>query len=399
MIAYLSHRFPKYTETFTYDEVAGLAAAGLPVRIYSFRAGDELDWPVEGFELRRLPRRPGPYLAALGRCALRSPGGVVLALRWTLLGRFPRRPTWRERLTALASLPRGAWLALEPGIELYHAQFANETATTALVAALLSGRRFSFRSHTAPNPQLLPTKLARAAIVLAISEHDRELLVAAGPGANVVVSRLGVRIPPGPGAREPGLIASVGSLMEKKGHHVLLESCGILAAAGIEFRCEIAGEGWMQADLERRIAELGLTGRVRLRGRLSRAEIYELLGRASLVVLASVRSEQEGDDGIPVVLMEALACGSPVVATAVSGIPEIVVDGETGLLVEPDDAEALAAAVRRLLETPELADALAEQGRRTVASDYDAATAYERAARLLAAVSEAQPPRGGPAGP
>lgn len=388
MIAYLAHRFPVATETFTYDEVGALARRGLEPVVFSFRPGDALDWPLEGTKVRLLPRaRSGAYAAALGYWAVRRPFRLLRAAVWAALGRFPRRPTRRERLAALFALPRGALLARERRVRLYHAQFANETATAALIAGYLAGRQFSFRSHTAPNPQLLGLKLRRAALVLSIGERDRASLLAVEPRARVEVARLGVELPSDAEPKEAGLVVSVGSLIEKKGHHVLIDACRILTDEGVAFRCEIAGDGWMRGELESRIERLGLGGRVLLRGHLDREKALRLLRRASVCVLASVPSEREGEDGVPVVLVEALARRTPCVASELSGIPEVVVHELTGLLVPPGDAAALAAAIRRILRDGELSRFLGEAGREHVAERYEREACYARAAELLASAA------------
>jgi glycosyltransferase involved in cell wall biosynthesis len=395
VIAYVSQRFPAATETFTYDEVRALGQAGLDVRVFSFRpalAGPS--WSTDDVELTVLPGRPGPYLRALGRWALRRPRRLLRAASWVVFGPFVRRPTWRERLAALAALPRGAVLAGIADAQLFHAQFANEAATAALVAGHLSGRPFSFRSHTAPNPQLLRTKLERAAVVLSISDYDARLLRATAPDARVEVARLGVAVPASEYERDPGLVVSVGSLIEKKGHHVLVDACAILARDGVRFRCEIVGEGWKHAELARRVAAASLEGRVVLRGALPRDETLALLGRANVAVLASVPSSSEGEDGIPVALMEAMALATPAVGTALSGIPELIRDGATGLVVPPGDAPALAAALRALLEDPALTRRLGEAGRETIRAEYDPKRVFARAAEILAAAARQEGFRG-----
>ncbi len=364
MIAFVSQRFPVGTETFTYDEVEGLRRNGLDVTVFSLRPGEPLGWPVGA--VRVLPS-PAVCLGAVAYWLLRRPLRVVRALAWL-----------RPSLASLAALPRGAWLARVPDVELYHAQFAFEAATAALIAAHLSRRPFSFRSHTGPRAPALRSKLRHAAIVLSISDYDRGLLLDVEPKAHVEVARLGVRIPPPPSAADPGLVVAVGSLIEKKGHAVLLSAVALLAERGVDVRCEIVGEGPERAALER------LAGpRATLRGQLGREETQALLARAEVCVLASVHSAREGEDGIPVSLMEALAFGKPVVASGLSGIPELVRDGETGLLVPPGDVAALADALERLLRDPELRRRLGEAGRSLVAELYAEDARAARAAELL----------------
>ena len=239
MIAYLSQRFPAATETFTYDEVVALATAGLPVEVVSFRPGEPLGWSLDGVAVETLPSLGSPrYVRALGWWLVRRPQRVLLATALVLGAQACRGVGRRERVARLAALPRGAELARRPGVTLYHAQFAESAATAALVASLLSDRPFSFRSHTAPRPDLLRAKLARAAVVLSISEHDRARLLAVETGARVELARLGVAVADTapPGGRDQALVAAVGSLIEKKGHHVLIEAVGRLREQGLAVR-------------------------------------------------------------------------------------------------------------------------------------------------------------------
>jgi len=382
VIAYLVHRFPVATQTFTYDELMVFGRTGLDMTVFSFRPGERLDWPLGSLRVRTLPRGPSvASLAALAWWARRSPARLLRSVLWALAGRFLVRPTLRERVTAALSVPRGALLARDQSIALFHAQFSNETATTALIAAHLSGRPFSFRSHTAPNPQLLVEKLRRAAVVLAISEHDRDELLAAAPGANVVLSPLGIPIPP-----TVERVVSVGSLIEKKGHDVLIEACARLRAEGLDVRCEIAGAGHLRAKLSGLIERLGVQDAVRLLGPLSRDEVLDRVASASVFALAAVPSKI-GVDGVPIALIEAMAVGTPPVSTALSGIPELVRDGETGLLVEPGDVTALADALRRLLTDENLRTRLGENARTQVRAERDAEVCYAAAAELLSGAS------------
>lgn len=388
MIAYLVHRFPVATQTFTYDELVVFERTGPETTVFSFRPGEQLDWPLDSLRVRTLPSAfSRASLGALAWWATHAPSRLLRGVLWALGGRFPVRPSLRERVSALLSIPRGALLAREPSIALFHAQFSNETATTALIAAHLSGRPFSFRSHTAPNPQLLVEKLRRAAVVLAISEHDRDELLAIAPDANVMLSPLGIPLPPSVERdREPGLVVSVGSLIEKKGHDVLIEACARLRAEGLDVRCEIAGAGQLHDSLRGLIGRLGVEDSVRLLGPLSREDVLDRVASACVFALAAVPSKI-GVDGIPVALIEAMAVGTPPVSTALSGIPELVRDGETGLLVAPRDVIGLAAALRRLLTDESLRARLGEGASAQVRAERDAEVCYAAAGELLSGAS------------
>jgi glycosyltransferase involved in cell wall biosynthesis len=167
------------------------------------------------------------------------------------------------------------------------------------------------------------------------------------------------------------MIVSVGRLRAKKGLDCLIDACALLQQQSRAFTCEIVGYGEEQPQLQARIDTLGLAGQVRLVGKLAREQVIERYAGAAVYVQPS-RIAADGDrDGIPNVLLEAMAMGVPVVATRVSGIPELVDDRINGLLVPPDDPVALADAITRLFEQPALCTDLGCRARRTVTQRFD----------------------------
>jgi colanic acid/amylovoran biosynthesis glycosyltransferase len=385
MIAYLTHQFPLPTQTFTYDEVQHLTARRPDTVVFSFRAGDDLGWPLDRLDVRILPPPSAlRMLTPLLFWARVRPVRLAKVATWCACGGFLSRPTLRERVTELLSLPRGALLARLPDVELYHAQFANESATAALVAAELSGRRFSFRSHTSPNPQSLRRKLRLATLVMAISEYDRDHLLSVEPRANVQVLRLGVQIPESVEIpRQADLVVSVGSLIDKKGHDVLIEAIRLLRNRDVPVSLMIVGEGPERRRLEARIAAYQLEASVQLTGQLPRAQTLALLAQARVCALASRPAPTTGQDGIPVALMEAMARATACVSTDISGIPELVIDGKTGLVVPSGEPGKLADALEELLADEGLSERLGHAGRQLIRERYDATTNYDRAASLL----------------
>jgi glycosyltransferase involved in cell wall biosynthesis len=198
-------------------------------------------------------------------------------------------------------------------------------------------------------------------------------------GAKTAVIHCGVdraRFAPPPSAapsRDPALIrlVTVASLQPQKGHRVLVEACRLLRARGRTVHATFVGEGEERADLEARIAAAGLDGAVELVGAQPSDRVAAIVAAADIAVQPSVVLASGKTEGIPVALMEAMAAERPVVASRVSGIPELVVDGETGLLVEPGQADQLADAIERLIDDPALARRLAEAGRRRVLAEFD----------------------------
>jgi glycosyltransferase involved in cell wall biosynthesis len=172
-------------------------------------------------------------------------------------------------------------------------------------------------------------------------------------------------------------------LVPKKGFDVLIEACQILAERRVGFTCDIAGDGPLRKELESAAEGAGLAGRVSFRGARLQDELVDAYRRASLFVLAPVMTPDGDRDGIPNVLVEAMACGVPVVSTRLSGIPELIEDGVDGLLVAPNDPWALAEAIERLLTDNALAHALGLAGRCKVEASFDMSRNTRRLASWL----------------
>jgi glycosyltransferase involved in cell wall biosynthesis len=172
-------------------------------------------------------------------------------------------------------------------------------------------------------------------------------------------------------APQPGSIVSVGRLVPKKGYADLVRALELLALRGVGFRCEIFGDGPLRETLEAQVRAAGLVGRVTFAGSRVQPEIGDAYQRATVFVLAPVVTGDGDRDGIPNVLVEAMASQVPVVSTTVSGIPELIDDGVDGLLVPPSDPPSLADAIRRVLADPELAVSLGLAARRKVEREFD----------------------------
>jgi colanic acid/amylovoran biosynthesis glycosyltransferase len=318
--------------------------------------------------LRALRRRPGLYLRLLGRLLAASAANPGFLLRTLAL--FPKSVWVAERLEA------------EETAHL-HAHFATHPATMALIVSSLTGIPWSVTVHAHDifvSQAMLREKLAAARFIRSISGFNRELLERRFPGEaadKVRVIHVGIdpevyRGLPDPAADSPTpqIILCVASHRPYKGLPMLLEACRRLRSEGVAFHCEIVGDGPLRPELERRITELGLAGTVSLLGALPQHEVTRRLGESAVFVLPSIVAPDGQMEGIPVALMEAMAAGRPVVASALSGIPELVEDGVSGFLVQPGDAPAIAAAVERLLADPALGLRMGERGREKVDREF-----------------------------
>ncbi len=261
-----------------------------------------------------------------------------------------------------------------------HAHWATYPSTAAMLLSTKLKVPFSFTAHAHDiflEDHFLADKMCSAKFTVVISEFNKKYLrerVGDAGGANVEVVHCGVvpaAFPMVTELRNPQRILAIGRLDHIKGFCHLVDACAILRDKGVMFHCDIVGSGPLESDLKTQIDALHLTGLVQLLGALKQETVREFLHNAAIFVLPSVVTPAGDRDGIPVVLMEAMASGLPVVSTHVSGIPELVEDGFTGLLAQPNDAASLAACIERLLSDPALARALVVRARKHVEQQFD----------------------------
>jgi glycosyltransferase involved in cell wall biosynthesis len=414
-VAYVLKGWPRISELFIASEIYRLEQAGLPLRLYVIKPQDEaqthpvvdrIQAPTEYLPPTTslsattlaawLRENLGPFLPALRRTARRHPAGLARAAGRALAqsvrarkGRFawPRKLYVKELLQAVALADR---LAGAPDVRHLHAHFAHGTTTVTWLCAEITGLPFSFTGHAKDiyspslNPAgLLRRKLLAANFAVTCTEANARHLKAIAPeavvhrvyhGLNADFSRLmgEERAAAAPGPNGKLRLLGVGRLVAKKGFDVVVDACGELDRRGVPFEAVIVGpDDDAGPGLRRRIAELGLDGRIRLQGQMSQEELYAEYRRASAFCLPCRILDNGDRDGIPNVLAEAMAAGTPVVTTPISGIPEIVRDGVNGLLVEPDDPRAVADAVVRLREDGDLARRISGEARATVARELD----------------------------
>ncbi len=384
-VAMLVRSWPKLSETFILEEVLALERQGADLRLYAMTAPtDEVTHGAVSrvrSPLVRVPSRAGlgDSLARHAGMALARPAAYVRAAAYVLAGGLrDGRRRWRDFV-------RAGWLASQlrrDGVQHLHVHFISDTADVGRAAAAMAGLRFSISAHAKDiylsDPADLHRKLTAAAFTVTCTDANRRALTSIAPHAPVHLMYHGIdrdvfdparRTPMSPG--EAPLILAVGRLREKKGLDTLIDACAHLHARGRHVRCDIVGYGEAHDALAHRIEAAGLGRRVRLVGKLTREQVIERYARAAVFVQPS-RIAADGDrDGIPNVLLEAMAMTLPVVASSVSGIPELVDDGVNGLLVEPDRPQALADAIERVLDDPRLAAALGRAGRQKVTEGFD----------------------------
>jgi len=412
-IAYVLTAFPRLSETFIASEVHRLEQRGLRLRLFVLKSDDPSEpHPV----VRRIAARPDylppttslsrtpllrwlaanlpSFLPGLLRTARRRPVGVAraawAALRQSLRARrpgaWPPKVYVKDFLRASEVVDR---LHAAGDVRHLHAHFCHGTTTVTWLASMMSGVPFSFTAHARDlyneslNPAgLLGRKLRAARFAVTCTEANRSHLARIANGVPVhrvyhglnadlagLLKETPVDIPP---AGHTVRALGVGRLVPKKGFDVLVDACALLRQAGLAVDATIAGqEGSHAAEVRRRIARHGLGDAVHLAGPLAQAALLREYRRATVFCLPCRVAEDGDRDGIPNVLVEAMACGLAVVTTPISGIPELVADGETGIIVPPDDPEALAAAVMRLHRDTALAGRLGRAAQALVRERFD----------------------------
>jgi colanic acid/amylovoran biosynthesis glycosyltransferase len=250
--------------------------------------------------------------------------------------------------------------------------------------------------HESANAADRRQKLADAAAVVTVSDYNCRYLAETFGEAAAGVRRIynGLELADfvyGSPHQRSETVVAVGRLVEKKGFAGLVEACAVLARRGRRLRCLIVGEGELEGDLRRQIAAAGVDDVVELVGPRPQAEVIRIVRDAAVFAAPCVVGSDGNRDGLPTVLLEAMALGTPCVSTDVTGIPEVVRDGETGLIVPQHDPESLATALERLLDSPELRTKLAHEARALIEREFDIHRNTARMRKIFAAAPAARP--------
>jgi glycosyltransferase involved in cell wall biosynthesis len=376
-IGYVLKRFPRISETFVAAEIIEMERQGEHVSIFAVSKPDEPFSHAFIDEIRAsvvyLPHRPWReplrVARALRRALRDDPRGWLGAAAASL---------WPPRLVGLRHLLQATVLLEEMRrreVTHAHAHFASTAARLANLARRMGGPTYSVTAHAKDiyhhdvRLDHLRDKLAGATFVATVSEANRRYLAGALGGHErlrlvpnaVDLQRIG---PPRSQRPAEQIVLAVGRFVEKKGLEYLVEACGRLRRAGRPVRLELVGDG----PLRRKLEDAALRWRVPavFHGSLAHEDVVPIFARAAVFCLPCVVASTGDRDGLPTAVLEAMAIGVPVVTTAVNGLADLVVDGETGLLVPERDPIALARAIERLLGDPALATRLAAQGRQAV---------------------------------
>jgi glycosyltransferase involved in cell wall biosynthesis len=384
-VGILVKTYPKISETFILEEILGLERRGLALHIFALhRPSDQIVHaacarvraPVDYISLgwRDTIQTLRAHLRTLRSDPLRYLAAAVFALRVSdkrSLIRFVQAGCLVDRMRAMA-------------LTHVHAHFVHEPGAVAEVASRMSvDVSYSLSAHAKDiylsSDEMLRRRVGGARFTVTCTEHNRQYLASRVPaGARLTRMYHGVDLDRfkrddgtiGAGGSAVPLVLAVGRLRAKKGFGVLIDACRLLREGGVELRCEIVGYGEEQPRLQAQIAAAGLQSVVELPGKLPQDEVIKRY-RAARVFALPCRLAEDGDrDGIPNVLLEAMAMRVPVISTPVSGIPELVEHGRNGLLVPANDPVALAGAIRNLIDDPAYGQRLAHAGRRTVQQHF-----------------------------
>jgi len=381
-LGYLYSRYPVLSQTFCDAEMLELERRGHEIVLASLY----------------LPKTPlrHEYLAKLRAQIRYAPSSRQLdkaAQKAKLIGRWPRGMVSRhekkygpEYKAALRA--RNAFFFVElfkrERVPHFHVHFANRAAHTAMFVKAISGIPFSITAHGQDfmsdlgSDDLLRELCAAAEFVGAETNYSRDMLAARCPESRDKIFRVynGIDLSRFPAPKttrphpEPIRFLGTGRLVPFKGFDILIDACDELRDRALNFACEIIGDGPLRTDLETRVVKQNLQERIHFAGEQSQQYVLSALRNCDVFVLASNVDERGASDIFPTVIAEAMASGKPVVSTTVAGIPELVVNGETGLLVPPSDAAALADAMERLATDESLRDDFARAGRRRIEKEF-----------------------------
>lgn len=388
-VAYILFRFPCVTETFIAEEMQKIQDEDVEIVIYSLLSPKkELIQPVSEKLLPLVRTAPGvmhlSLWAAQARYLFKSPKTY-----FGLLSELMNQPASFGiiYLKRLATFLKSIWIAKDletRNPRMIQTHFAWLSAAGASIVSQLLNIPFTVTTHAfdiySVENDLLTLVTSKAARVVTISQFNKQAMLEKNPlltPDKIKIIHCGVDLSffsknkISSTLNAPPQITSIGSLIVKKGHEYLIRACALLKEQGIPFHCVIIGSGFLEGHLKELIRRLDLEKEVELAGPQPQQWVRDRLAASDVFALACVKEEKGGRDGIPVALMEAMATGIPVISTPVSGIPELIDDGKTGLLAAEKDPESLAKGIARLFQDRELRETLRENGFSVVMSQFD----------------------------
>ncbi|MBT8329627.1 MAG: glycosyltransferase [Desulfofustis sp.] len=402
-LAYILKGYPRISETFISNEILLLENLGFTIRLFPMRKGRE-DFCHESVKqikarvdylptelLIELPRLIGPNIFCAVKQTKRYRRALATASR--RFRRTRRQATFKHLFQAGYMTEK--FLCKDPSICHLHGHFAHSPTSVTMFAAILSGLSFSFTAHAkdiyTSHPEQLREKLEQAVFVATCTRQNKAYLddLKTGVGARIHCIYHGIDLDlfqnddHRAAISPPYRLLTVARIIEKKGLPTVYQALRRLVDKGIDFEHTLIGDGDDRESVFRLIEELGLSSHCRWLGTKPHDEVLDQFRCSDLFILGSKIAADGDRDGIPNVLVESLAMGIPAVATNVSSIPEIVIDGETGLTVEQEDSEALSEALLQLLTDQQLRQRVINKGKALVSEHFDNSRLIVDLARLF----------------
>ncbi len=397
-VAYIVSRFPKLSETFILREMIAIEKEDCDVSLFPIILENaKVVHPEARSWLERLHYHPWFSLDIVYANFLQFLKSPTLYISLWYIVAKENASSLKFLVRALLILPKAVRIAADvstKSISHIHAHFATHPALVAWVIHKLTGISYSITVHAHDifvDRSMLGVKLQDAAFIVSISEFNREFLsniFGDWVARKTYIIHCGIQAQVYEGPASPKTdsqfdILSIGSLQPYKGMQYLIEACAILKSRGIPIHCRIVGEGEDRQFLEDTIRRFNIHDSVELLGARNQQEVASFLKEAKVYVQPSVITPSGKMEGIPVSIMEAFAAGLPVIASKISGIPELVVEGETGYLVPPEDANKLAEMLEYVYSDLEKANLLAQSGREKVLREFEIEASARDLARLF----------------
>lgn len=377
-LAYITTDFPVLSHTFISREINGLEQLGVEVKHLSIHTPDPAEISAEDAHFKDkvfyiFPLDKMAFMKAHFEYLFKMPGKYFY---WMYYAVSRPNTKFADRIRCFYHFAEAVYLCKEvkrQGIQHIHAHFFSGTATIAMLVSKLIGTTYSITAHGSAllvDRVLIKEKLEHAKFVISISQYNKNFMLKVDPDCDnkVFVVHCGLNpdkfLPAPPNKNPVFTLLAIGRMVWEKAYEYLIETCRILRDEGIEFRCLLIGDGPERDKLEKLIEQYDLWQNIELLGVVLQERIQDYYNQADAFILTSV------SEGIPVVIMEAMSKQLPVVASDITGIPELVEESVSGYLVPPKSPQAYADAVKKLIQNPEQCVAMGKKGRQKIQAEF-----------------------------
>lgn len=395
-LAFVLSQFPETHETFILREFLGLREKGIDFEIYSLKeCGDKIIHPEARGLIKRTIYTPALCLGSLFYWLFAFPQGLLETWAYCIKTDLKNLMNFIKVNVVFLKALYCARIMKKHNVRHVHAHWATMPTTAAVAIAKLLDIPFSFTAHAwdiyLNDQDSLKEKMRDAQFVVTCTKANKDYLDHLNQGrfdGKVIVNYHGIDLRSfalrDNRGRSSNLILAIGRLVEQKGFEYLVKACGLLRRKSLHFQCIIVGDGPLRNRLEDLRDSLGLSKMITMPGTVKQDQIKKWFQEAHVFAAPSVVAKNGDRDGIPNVILEALAIGVPVVATEVSGIPEVIIDQDTGILIPQRDENALAAAIENILLEHAPVDMFRVNGRRKIEQEFDIQSNVSAFVKILA---------------